>query len=43
MNCPNCSEEMTVVDVVARGASRGLLLIDPTTHICSDCGYSEVF
>lgn len=31
MNCPHCSEEMTVVDVVGRGASRGLLLTDPTT------------
>ena len=31
MNCPHCSEEMTVVDVVGRGDSRGLLLIDPTT------------
>ena len=31
MNCPHCSEEMTVVDVVGHGDSRGLLPIDPTT------------
>lgn len=31
MNCPHCSEEMTVVDVVGHGDSRGLLLTDPTT------------